>query len=337
MVFEHLFPESLLQRKEWSAFFLAAIYSTISIIIARLLFPANSGIVSIIFVSIFLLPYFETVLKREEQQEEADKIRSFWHLLSGNADAIRTYFFLFFGIYLTYMAYAFIAPSLGLDIGTVFREQLSLESLRGGAVFSFGAFSEILFNNWWVLLACFLIALIAGDGAIFFIAWNASTWGTIFGFRAVMASAHTGQNALLALLIIVVITLPHLILEGGAYILAAIAGGVISDEIDKPSEVRKFVVYFVCAALVYALVYMIGRVLFASGSLWLHLFAIMFALGLLYMMHFVFEDKYDGVVFRYNFYLFIFAIGTFALGALIETLVLYNATPLQSIYWAAMG
>ena len=334
MVFEHLFPESLLERKEWTAFLLAVIYSTISIVIARLLFPANSGIVSVVFVAIFLVPYFSTVLKREERQELAGKRRSFLRLLRGNADAIRTYFFIFIGIYLTYTLYSFLAPVLGHDVSRVFREQVALEGVRGGAAFSTGTFLSIVQNNWWVLLACFLVALIAGDGAIFFVAWNASAWGTIFGYRAAMAGSVEG-SAIAALLTILVITLPHFILEGGAYLLAAIAGGVISDELDKTGEVRGFAVFLVVAALSYALLYWIARSVFPSGVL-LDAAVILLALGLLWALRFVFEDHDDGLVFQYNYSLFLLAIGAFVLGAAIETLVIYNAAPLQRIYSAAL-
>lgn len=336
MVFEHLFPESLLERKEWSAFVLAVIYSTISIVLARLLFPANSGIVSIVFVSIFLIPYFETILAREERQEKQQRKRSFWLRLQDNSDAIRTYYFLFFGIYLTYMLYAFIAPHLGFNIGSVFREQLSLEGVRGGATFSLSTFFDIFLNNWWVLLAAFLIALIAGDGAIFFIAWNASAWGTIFGYRAFAAGVNTGESALLMLLIVVVITLPHVLLEGGAYILAALAGGVISDEIvEKSEDIQRFVLYFISAVFVYIVIYVMVAML-ADGPL-RGIISILFALLALHLMRFVFDDAGDAAIFKYNFYLFLLAIGVFIVGALVETLVLYNATWLQRVYWAASG
>jgi len=335
MVFEHLFPESLLERKEWTAFLLAVIYSTLSIFIARLLFPANSGIVSVVFVSIFLVPYFSTILKREELQERSSKHLSFWRMLRGNADAIRTYFFIFVGIYLTYMLYSFLAPVFGYDVSRVFREQVALEGLRGGVDFSVGTFTSILANNWWVLLACFLVALVAGDGALFFVAWNASAWGTIFGYRAVMAAQVDGYTAIGALLTIIIITLPHFLLEGGAYLLAAISGGVISDELDKMDEVRGFVVYLLAAALVYALLLAFGRMLFSPG-IWLEVFIIGLALVTLWTLRFVFDDDDDQLVFHYNYVLFVLAIGIFVLGAIVETFVLYNSNALNGVYYAAM-
>ncbi len=340
MVFEHLFPESLLERKEWTAFVLAFIYSTLSIVIARLLFPANSGIVSVVFVSIFLIPYFSTILKREELQEESESTKSFTGLLRDNADAIKTYLFIFMGIYLAYMLYAFLAPALGYSVSGVFREQLSLEGVRGGVVFSTGTFADIVLNNWWVLLACFLVALVAGDGAIFFIAWNASTWGTIFGYRAIAASSFNGSSAILALLIIVAVTLPHLLLEGGAYILAAIAGGVISDEVvEKLEGIKSFVIYFIAAALIYAVLYVMLKTLLSPGGehpVMVGVAGIALAMGMLYAMRYLFPQSRERRVFIYNYALFAAAIGIFILGALVETYVLYNSGALRSVYTAAM-
>ncbi len=334
MVFEHLFPESLLERKHWTAFVLAVIYSTIGIVIARLLFPANSGIVSVVFVSIFLIPYFSTILKEDEERELVAKKLSFWKMFKLNTDAIKIYFFIFIGIYLTYMLYSFIAPALGYDIGRVFREQVSLEGVRGGADFSTATFLGIVGNNWWVLLACFLVALVAGDGAIFFVAWNASAWGTIFGYRAIMAGTVDGYTALGSLAIIILTTLPHFLLEGGAYLLAAIAGGVISDEMDKMDEVRSFAIFLVVAAGLYALLYAMLRAVMGPGFS-LTIAAMVLALGMLWALRFVFDDPDDGAVFHYNYLLFVAAIAIFVVGAVVETFVLYNATWLQHVYFAA--
>lgn len=335
MVFEHLFPERLLEQKHWTGFVLAAIYSTISIMIARLLFPANSGIVSIVFVSIFLIPYMKRLLWEGERKELSEKRLSLRTMLVDNKQTILVYGAIFLGIYFTYMFYSFLAPYLGYDVSSVFREQLSLESLRGGVVFDSGTFFSIFLNNWWVLLACFLIALVAGDGAIFFIAWNASTWGTIFGYRAVAAGLGSGESSLIALLTIIIVTIPHLVLEGGAYILAAIAGGVISDEVDRREEIRTFVFYFVFVAITYVVLYLLADAIF--GRIATGVVGVVIAMGLLSVMHRVFSSRRDRLVFRYNYYLFAIAIGVFILGAIIETFVLYNSASLNRVYLAAMA
>ncbi|MBR9700952.1 hypothetical protein GOV11_03745 [Candidatus Woesearchaeota archaeon] len=345
MVFEHLLPTSLVEQKHWLGFILAAIYSTISIVIARLLFPANSGLVSVVFVSIFLIPYFKTLLKRDEQRERAEKGFSFKRLLADNSEMIKVYLFVFFGIYLTFMLYSFVAPTLGYDVGSIFREQLSLESLRGNA-FSFASLTNILMNNWWVLLACFLVALVAGDGALFFIAWNASTWGTIFGYRAIAASSVDGSSAIFTLLLIILITGPHVLIEGLAYILAAIAGGVISDEVDNPDELRSFLLYFLGSVMLYIVVFLVAKMVFdllasTSPLFWwltdfgIGMFAIVTALVLLWLMRLVFTNEGDKMTFKYNYWLFVVAVCVFIAGAILETFVLYNSGTLERIYTAA--
>jgi len=336
VVLEHLIPEAVIERKPVLALVLAVVYSTVSILIARILFPANSGIVSVIFLSIFLIPYFSDLLKREERQEEREKSWSIRRLVVDNKETYLTYLFLFVGVYLTYMLYSFGMHKFGLDTGVVFREQLSLESLRGGAAFSSAQFWAIFLNNWWVLLACFLIALVAGDGAVFFIAWNASTWGTIFGYRAVEASLTTGQSALWLLLLVLLITLPHVLLEGTAYIISAIAGGIISDDVVRRSKgIGEFIAALLFGAAFLIVVYFVLRVFLSQTAL--GICTIIVALWSLHFLQHLFSVKRERLVVRYNVYLFAIAVGIFFVAAIIETLVLLNSSTLRNIYLAAAG
>src|SRR4030043_855142 len=253
MVLEHLFPETFLEKKLGYAFLIAAIYSTVGIIAARLLFGANSGIVSIIFTSLLLLPYLQKLFQKEEREEERERLVSLKHLASikhffKRNQAVRIYFAIFLGIYLTYMFYSFILPQLGFNTFDILKEQLFVDPALRGRAFDVDTFVSILTNNWWVLLACFLIAIIIGDGAIFFVAWNASSWGALFGYRALTAGLYSQTSPWICLLALLFITLPHVLLEGGAYILAAISGNIISDEIiQKKTEIRNFIFYVIGA------------------------------------------------------------------------------------------
>ena len=67
MVLEHLFSERWLEQKFWSAFILGLGYSLIGILIARMLFGANSGLASVIFTSLLLIPSLRKLFKKEEQ------------------------------------------------------------------------------------------------------------------------------------------------------------------------------------------------------------------------------------------------------------------------------
>lgn len=331
MVLEHLFPEDWLERKVRYAFLIAVVYTTVSLVAARMVFAANSGIVSIMFVSLLLLPYMRKLLRHDEVRELKRRSFHVFNVLRDNWEAIKVYGALFIGIYVTYMLYTFLLPQLGVPVDVLFREQLALDSLRGAA--TAGSFTSILLNNWWVLLVCFLMALLTGDGALFFVTWNASTWGAIFGYRAMLAGASDLFSPGFALLAIFLITLPHVLLEGGAYILAAIAGGVLSDALGSRRKIMGlFVVSFLGSlALFFVLAFVAGLLL--EGGVEIVSFAIL--LLFLFLLSFSFSDPAHKRVFRYNYTLFLYAVAVFLIGVLVELVVLSSSDLLYQIYTAA--
>ena len=127
----------------------------------------------------------------------------------------------FFGVFFAYYSIAFLSAHFGWNTLGLFREQLFLDpAIMGRATYSFATFWSILANNWWVLLATFFLSLLSGNGATFFVAWNASAWGAIFGMRAIGAAAVLGKSSLAVGGLMTLITLPHILLEGSAYIIA---------------------------------------------------------------------------------------------------------------------
>ena len=341
MVLEHLFPEDWLEKKVRYAFIIAVVYATVGIIAARLLFGANSGIVSVIFTSLFILPYLQKMFSKEEREEEAEKKYFLARLKSlklffKNNQAIRVYLAIFFGIYFTYMFYSFLLPQLGMNTFNIFKEQLFIDPALRGRAFDITSSFSIVANNWWVLLACFLLSIISGDGAIFFITWNASSWGTIFGYRALSGAMYSGESALLYLAIIFAITLPHVILEGASYILAAISGNVISNEIIKEKQdIRNFIVYVVFGG---ALMFLLSFVFKTMGwSMMLFgIISIFIITPALLLIGRLFQQKKLQKVFVQNYDLFILAIILFIIGAVVESLVLSNSGALNRIYAFSM-
>jgi len=343
MVLEHLFPEDWLEKRVIYAFIIAVIYSILGIAAARLLFGANSGIVSVIFTSLFILPYLQKLFRKEEKEEEKEHLlslksfASIKHFFKHNK-AIKVYFAIFLGIYLTYMFFSFILPQLGFNTFDILKEQLFVDPALRGRAIDTGTFFSILTNNWWVLLACFLIAIIVGDGALFFIAWNASSWGVLFGYRALTAGLNGGVSPWYYLLVLFAITLPHVILEGGAYILAAISGNVISDEIIKnKTEVRNFIFYLIggtCLLLMIKVVY--SKLFGMSDSVTFIIINIIIITILVHIILRLFQQPRLQKVFKDNYYLFIIAIIVFIVGALVETWVLNNSVTLNNIYALSM-
>ena len=239
MVLEHIVPEKWLEKRAWSAFLLGGFYSIIGIIIARFLFAADPALPAVAFTSLFILPELYTLFKMEEEEQENDAgsdIRAFWH---DNGDFFRVMLGIFLGILLIYSLAAMVLPSF--SVNSLFREQLAMRSggfgaagmATGAAIQSDGLFMRLLLNNGMVLTAVFVVAFLAGDGAIFLLAWNASVWGTIFGVTARNVAIVTQGDPFTYFMIIVFTVTPHVLLEGSAYILAAMAGGLISRAILK--------------------------------------------------------------------------------------------------------
>lgn len=336
MVLEHLFPESWLEKKFSLSFFLGLGYTIIGIVLAKLLFGANSGIVSVIFISILLIPSLRKLFVREEKIEEKEKKFTFKKFYRDNKHLVFAYLGIFIGVYVAYFLIAFLSMKFGWNVTSMFGEQLFLDpAIAGRATYQFGIFWSILANNWWVLMACFLLSLISGNGATFFIVWNASAWAAIFAVRAVGASAVLGVSSIKVAAIMQVITLPHILLEGGAYILAGIAGAVISDDaVSKSSDLKAFIPILLGVVAIFFVLNMF----FTSITNLLPILVMLRMLtvfGLVYLLGHAFPDKKHKEVFTYNYWLFVIALLVFILGALVETGVLSFSGTLNMYYSAA--
>lgn len=337
MVLEHLFPENWLEKKTGYAFLLGLLFSFVGISIARLLFGANSGLASVMFTSILLIPSLRKLFVSEERLEEKEKTFSFKELYKDNKHLIHTYVGIFLGVFTAFWALSFFGSLLGWNVASLFREQVFLDpALAGRATYSFSTFWSILQNNWWVLVACFFLSLISGDGATFFVVWNASAWAVIFGLRGVAAAVTLGQNPFVVAGLMLLLVFPHMLLEGGAYILSGIAGAVISDEvIAKSGEIKRFLGALILAVLGFWLANMFFK-LFLAGP-WLVILRVLVLAGVVYALKSVFTDAKHKEVFTYNFWLFIIALLVFIVGAGVETGVLSYSVLLNKYYLAAAG
>ena len=240
MVLEHIFPEDWLERKGIYAFLLGIGYSIVGVFIASILFPGDPALVAVAFTAMLLLPELYKIFSIEERQESLEQRVNFKSLWRDDIEVVRIYIFLFLGVMLVYSVGTILLPEL--QANNLFREQLEIRFGQGfsgsatagsatGEIFSSGLFYVLLTNNFLVLMACFILALLAGDGAIFLITWNASVWGTIFGLTAKNAATVAGQHPLYFFALIMLIVFPHMIIEAISYFLAAISGSVISKDV----------------------------------------------------------------------------------------------------------
>ncbi len=268
MVLEHIFPEDWLEHKGRYAFIMGVIYSVIALVISTILFPGDPALVAVAFTSMLLLPEMYKIFSIEERQEAVEKkvgMRALWR---NDIEVVRIYIFLFLGILLVYAVGTMLLPTV--QTNSLFREQLEIRFGQGfsgnaiagqavsGQLFSSQLFYDLLSNNFLVLIACFILALLTGDGAIFLISWNASVWGAIFGITAKNAALFAGKNPLALFGVIMLVVFPHMILEAISYFLAAISGSVISKDVlleefasERFMEVFGFNLYLLLFGLVF--------------------------------------------------------------------------------------
>ncbi len=264
MVLEHIFPEDWLEHKGRYAFLLGVVYSGIGILLSTILFPGDPALVAVAFTALLLLPELYKIFSIEERQEAVEQKVSLGALWRDDIDLIRVYVFLFLGILLVYSVGTMLLPTF--QTNNLFREQLEIRFGQGfagsatGISFSSSLFLDLLSNNFLVMVACFILALLTGDGAIFLIAWNASVWGTIFGLTAKGASAFSGTHPFYFFALIMLVVFPHMILEAICYFLAAISGSVISKDVimeefasERFFSVFGFNLYLIWFALVFLL------------------------------------------------------------------------------------
>ncbi len=234
MVLEHLFPEDWLERRGSFAFLLGVIYAVVGVLLASVLFPKDPALVGVALTSMLLLPEMYKIFSVQERKQSLEQKTTFLSLWKDDIELVRIYTFIFLGVILVYSVGTILLPSI--QTNELFREQLEIrfgEGFAGNAIAGIdnGLFIDLLSNNLMVLIACFIMALLTGDGAVFLIIWNASVWGTIFGITAKNAATFSGANVVYLFVIVMLIVFPHMIIEGISYFLAAIAGSVISKDV----------------------------------------------------------------------------------------------------------
>lgn len=238
MVLEELWETSILRNNPVRGFFLGVIYSFLGIAFAYYLFPNLVGIVSIAFISILSVPSLTgLVISMEETQRKGGRI-TFFSFFRGSIPVAKVYLGLFFGIMLVFSITTLLLPS---DISkNLFGAQFQIDSeSSGGSTTAAGTvgfdralFAKLVDNNFRVLVLCFIMSFIIGNGAVFFITWNASVWGVVFGNLANGAAIGAGQDPLLHgalyFFLIFVMVFPHMLLEILSYIVASISGSLMS-------------------------------------------------------------------------------------------------------------
>ena len=194
MVLESIIKGEDARKHPLVMMFLAAILASIGIWASYVLFPANSSVLSIGFITIGIVPILYTIFILEEA-EEASEEKKWFSFISRHFDLIQIYAWFFIGLVLTYSLW-FVALPIE-ERNTVFSEQNkvinNIGNLRQNLTGNFGGpkqvcgeelwcwFDVIIRNNLQVLFWAIILSLVYGVGAMFLIAWNASVIGALIG------------------------------------------------------------------------------------------------------------------------------------------------------------
>lgn len=186
-------------------------------------------------ITILIVPSLMNLLSIEEERERKAGLQHFFH---NHKDIFQIYLFLSIGIFIGYLAVIWVLTNLGMDLSATLSEQMKIlgEVITKGKILDFSAnrFSHALgiFSvNIGVAVILFILSLFYGAGSIFLIVWNASIFSTFI--YTTISNISKGANYSIALLGTFSL---YVIPEIAGFLLAAIAGGVVS----KAVIVEKF-------------------------------------------------------------------------------------------------
>ena len=233
MVFEQLYSAEYLHDNPWYGFLLGAGYTVLGLFIALMIWRDDPALIAVGIISLLLMPsLFQLTDSAEISERKTPTIKAF---LKETFPHAKVYVFIFFGIFFTFALFSILLPKLAAN--HLFKIQLGIvtggAATAGGAVFSTALFWDLFTWNLQVLGLSFLLSLVAGNGAILFIAWNASVWGTVFGNLAKTAAVASTANPFIIFVLIIISVFPHTFLEGLSYMLSAISGTTLSDGLSK--------------------------------------------------------------------------------------------------------
>ncbi len=246
MVLEELISSRKASEKPILIFFIAFIIATISIWLSYHVFPSNSSVLPLAFLTTAFAPLLHKLYIKEAIHEvEAPGFAP--SFITRHFPLVWFYLFMFLGVMTCYAFWFAVLPADPIACGPncflptkdkVFAEQQNVftaitgQSITGKAIGEIecknpdtrsieACFGLIFFNNFWVLNLAIIISFLYGTGAIFLIGWNASVIGTFIGLEILEKNVFAGLDRFLGYF-------PHGSLEVMAYFFGAVAGGVVS-------------------------------------------------------------------------------------------------------------
>ena len=233
MVLEAMILPKAVIHRPLKILILAFLYTFVSIMLAHSLFPAQSSILAVAFVTIIFIPFFQKLFVKDELSEILSLRSLKGNVFSRHKTTIEAFSLFFLGTTLAISFAFFFMP----EYAGVFELQTStLKSFATGRVTDLGTMAMLIANNTQVMLLMFILSTILGAGAVLILAWNASVIGVYLGMVARTFTA-AGIESTYAFFYGVPAGIFSIILHGIpeilAYFIAGLAGGVLSVGIAK--------------------------------------------------------------------------------------------------------
>ncbi len=267
MVLEQFLESPYVKRHAFFVLFLSMIYVFIAYGAAYLFFEESMSLAAVFTLTILLIPSLQHIISLEEQIERKNGLR---HFFRNHATIFKVYFAAFLGILI-----GFVMIGALFDSADIYAYQIDFltgqSSIGAGAIAKFASDSYVpsfrdvigLFSqNLSVMLIAFALSIFYGAGAVFLVVFNASL------FSAFLLSFMNSTSKAVAS-----VSFIHFIPEISGFLLAAIAGAILSAAIINESfssPYFKNVMKNTCIMLVFSIALVFIGVLleiYVSGSL----------------------------------------------------------------------
>ena len=226
------------KKGPWKMFFIGLIYASLSLILVHWFFSQDpdlskaSGMMVVLFLIMFSLPYMYFIIKKEEKEDET--VEGFKGVWNAHKDALYAFMWLFLGFVIAFSFWYIVLQDGNLlnfqlqtycrinnpgDINACVEQYVMGGSDKvSGAVLKETRLLSIIENNVYVMLFTLIFSLIFGAGAIFILIWNASVIAAAIG----VFTKYSLQEIPLGVARYMIHGLPEI----GAYFVAALAGGI---------------------------------------------------------------------------------------------------------------
>jgi len=226
MVFEQFLESDKVKKHSLFIFILGIFYVVVSYFVSSYFFEQEISLAIVFTSTLLLTPSIYTILNIEEKIESKEGLKHFFY---NHKDVFKIFLFLFIGIFFAFIIIGSYSSKPLFDYQINFLK--SRGDLSGSVITDINEYIPSISNvfglisqNLLVIVIAFVLSVFYGAGALFLIVLNASIFA---GFILYVVKEIGKAFPIISLFLI------HLIPELSGFLLAAIAGGVVSRAIMK--------------------------------------------------------------------------------------------------------